>query len=190
LVLGPDLLANTLLLIAIHPIYVLFGPVGLAALYLLSACLNTLYFFLFTKVIDRSHEITHRIQLYVALFLVSPIFFLWDGSVYSGSPLDASSGARIENLPLPLAIFSGSIGVAILGNCAAIKRSMGFLLSIVLIFFLILVSLQVVIARALDGAIRLALGLAVFTICHCRDRVMRNQMAVGLVVLATASILY
>jgi hypothetical protein len=308
LVLGPDLLANTLLLIAVYPIYVLFGPVGLAALYLLSACLNTLYFFLFTKAIDRSREITRRIQLYVALLLVSPIFFLWDGSVYSDLPLDASSGSRIENSPLPLAIFSVSIGVGILANYAAIKRSMVFLLSIVVILvltvaaqqgsdpvgtrnpnilwpqlvlpmigvllgemysdaqawrrfawgatigifgalalqlvaawsqgdltqapstvlfsiyqyflyfpsisvalatfavfalwhtnyqtrivltcFLILVSLQVVIARSLTGAIELALGLAVFTICHWRDRVTRNQMVVVLLVLAVASILY
>lgn len=46
------------------------------------------------------------------------------------------------------------------------------------------------IARSLNGAIALALGLAVFTICHWRDRVTRNQMAVVLLVLAVASILY
>lgn len=137
LVLGPDLVANALLLIALYPLSVAFGEFGLAGFYLLSAVINLLYFYGFTRGLSRTKEVTSNIQICIVALLLCPLFFLLDGSIFYGQLMDYANDGRIQNLPIPLAVMAVFLGIAMIANYAVIKRSMLCILSTILLAILV-----------------------------------------------------
>ncbi len=137
LVLGPDLVANTLLLIALYPLSVAFGNYGLTGFYLLSAVINVVYFYAFSRGLSRMDEVTRKIQSCVAALLFCPVFFLLDGSIFRGSSIDHANDGTIQNLPIPLAVIAVFLGIALIANYAVIKRSMLCILSTILLAILV-----------------------------------------------------
>ncbi len=137
LVLGPDLVANALLLIALYPLSVVFGDRGLTGFYLLSAVVNVLYFYGFTRGLSRTKEVTSSIQGCIVAVLLFPVFFLLNGHIFRGQLTEYANVERILNLPIPLAVIAVFLGVAMIANYAVIKRSMLCLLSTIFLAILI-----------------------------------------------------
>ena len=137
LVLGPDLVANTLLLIALYPLSVAFGKYGLTGFYLLSAVINIVYFYVFSRGLSRTDEYTRKIQSCVAALLFCPVFFLLDGSIFRGQLTDYANDGTIQNLPIPLAVLAVFLGIAMIANYAVVKRSMLCILSTILLAILV-----------------------------------------------------
>ena len=137
LVLGPDLVANALLLIALYPLSVAFGEFGLTGFYLLSAVINLMYFYGFTRGLSRTKEVTSSIQICIVALLLCPLFFMLNGSIFRGQLTDYATDERIQNLPIPLAVVAVFLGIAVNANYAVIKRSMLYILSTILLAILV-----------------------------------------------------
>jgi hypothetical protein len=69
--------------------------------------------------------------------LLCPLFFMLNGSIFRGQLTDYATDERIQNLPIPLAVVTVFLGIAVIANYAVIKRSMLYILSTILLAILV-----------------------------------------------------
>lgn len=133
-VLGPDMLANILLVLSIPLVYFSLGAKSLAGLYLLSACLNLVYMWgaAGRKRIDGLY--LRRVLFPLGLLLVAPVFFKLEGNLLRDSAMFFVTGGQLLSLPIPISVLALFGGIAILGNFKAAKFSMAVVFFTMLLF--------------------------------------------------------
>lgn len=133
-VLGPDMLANILLVVSIPLVYFSLGAKSLAGLYLLSACLNLVYMWgaVGRKRIDGLY--LRRVLFALGLLLVAPVFFQLEGNLFRDPAMFFVTGGQLLSLPIPVSVLALFGGIAILGNYKAAKRSLTVVFFTMLLF--------------------------------------------------------
>jgi hypothetical protein len=150
-VFGPDLLSNVLIIASVPFLYQAFGAESLAGMYCLSGFINI--FFLW-GCLQRQRLQGLYLQfalLTIASFLIFPLFFMIDGSIFRDPSLVFDTLGAISRLPVPISLLSLFVGIALLNNYVAAKRT----LYVVLLSVLLLVASLLVVERSnlkYDGA--------------------------------------
>lgn len=123
-VLGPDILANFVLIACVPLIFYSIGAEGLVGLYLISAILSLLFYFSedrFTGEVVRNNY--HHWSLCALVFLVFfPIFLQISQGVYQFKPGFVIDG-QLSLLPIPLSVLACCAGVLLFGAYKFAKLS-------------------------------------------------------------------
>jgi hypothetical protein len=133
-VLGPDMLANILLVISIPLVYFTLGAKSLAGLYLLSACLNLVYMWGAAGRNRIDGRFLRRGLFALGLLLVTPVFFQLEGNLFRDPAMFFVTGGQLLSLPIPVSVLALFGGIAILGNYSAAKRSLTVVFLTTLLF--------------------------------------------------------
>jgi len=150
-VFGYDLIIHIILLSSIPVAASLLGAEILRFAFLFNAILNMLFYNISNKwsILREKTELEilkpGYTQILISLFLVFPLFFLLDGTIFSTKEVVHSTAGKLSRLPIPISIFACYGGIMIIGNFLAARRS---LLLIFLTFVLMLISSIVVVPAA------------------------------------------
>ena len=127
-VFGPDLLANVLIATSVPFVFYAFGPQAMGGLYGLSGCLS-LVFLAGVGWLNTGTTSAHARPLLfaIAFVLLLPVFVQIQGGLFTSSSFVFDSGGNILALPLPISILALFVGIALLGNYAAAKRTLATL---------------------------------------------------------------
>jgi hypothetical protein len=134
LVFGPDLLANVLIVASVPFFYQVFGPRSLVGLYCLSACLNLVFLWGVGRTQRLNGLSLMSMLLGIGGLLISPVFFLIDGSLFRDPSFVFDTGGAISRLPVPISVLALFCGIALIGNYEAAKRSVTVVFITVLLF--------------------------------------------------------
>ena len=150
-VFGSDLISNVLIIASVPFLHQVFGSKSLVGMYCLSGFLNI--FFLW-GCLQRQRLEGHSLKfvlLTIASFLIFPLFFMIDGSIFRDPRFVFDTMGSIFLLPIPISLMSLFVGIALLNNYVAAKRT----LYVVFISVLLLVMSLLVVERSTsnyDGA--------------------------------------
>jgi hypothetical protein len=133
-VFGPDLLANVLIATCVPFVFYALGPLSLAGLYALSACLSLVFLLGAGRQWEwfaRQHAATMSV---LGFLLVLPVFFQLGSGLFRDPAIVFETGGALFRLPLPLSVVALFAGIAILGNYASATRTLSVLFFSALLF--------------------------------------------------------
>lgn len=155
-VFGPDLLANVLIATSVPFVFYALGPQAMGGLYGLSGLLSLVFL---AGVGWRNTGATSArgrpLLFAIAVALLLPVFVQIQGGLFTDPSFAFDSGGSILALPLPISILALFVGIALLGNYAAAKRTLATLFFTALLF--VTTSLTISHGNALDEGAKLIL---------------------------------
>lgn len=118
-VFAQDVLVNMLVVFLVPGTYFFFGSAGFAWLYLCSATLALVFYWMAdpdraTLVVKPQYEKILRVGIVV--LLVAPVFFTLESGLFRSSEHIYDSMGTLSKLPLPISIFVCYTGILLLGN--------------------------------------------------------------------------
>ncbi|MAX53917.1 MAG: hypothetical protein CL537_00060 [Alcanivoracaceae bacterium] len=141
-VFSADLLANVALILSVPFLYAIAAEQALVCLILFSAILSLVFYLTQDRTpVDRLPSWLKPYLRRIATFvLLSPVFFLVDGSLfYSASPYYVSSG-KLSELPFPISILAIGALIVLFAKYQSAKLALNFMfLSFIALFLSILV---------------------------------------------------
>ena len=136
LVFGPDLMSNVLVIACVPFLYKVFGVESLVVMYCLSSILNIV--FIWGSAQGQRFDGTYIIVILLAItsFLIFPLFFLIDGSVFTNPSFNFDTMGNISRLPIPISLLALFVGIAVLNNYVAATHTLYVVFCSVLLFML------------------------------------------------------
>lgn len=152
----PDVLANIILIATIPFVALAFGSNYLSLMFLWSASLTWLLYFVptssvFTVSNQKGSNMYYwfkreNVQPWVLLFVFLPLFFQLDGSIFSSPLMIYDSQGKLMHLPLPFSLLACFIGAALL-----IKFDQVVLATKIIFFMFVCMLFSTVISTSLSG---------------------------------------
>jgi hypothetical protein len=143
---GPDLLMNMLVIAAVPLAYFLIGIEAVAGLSLVGALLAFVFYKSseFTEIL-RQNEYAYdlkRLQVFVALFVLMPIFITLDSGIFLSKVIPLTGGISLMLLPIPISILLVFIAILMIGSYRSVHLSLSvvFFSFILMIFSTLIVS--------------------------------------------------
>lgn len=121
---GPDLMANLLIATCVPYVFYLLGPGALGGLYLLSALLNTAFYWRAGHIQDPANRDRGMLLAGVAVMLVMPVFVQLSGGLFVDKAVVFDPAGAISRLPVPLSVAGVFVGIALLGSYATAIRTL------------------------------------------------------------------
>ena len=198
-VFAQDVLVNMLVVFLVPGIYFFFGPTGFSWLYLCSATLALVFYWMAdpdraTLVIKPRYEKLLRVGIVV--LLVAPVFFTLETGLFRSDEHIYDSMGALNKLPLPISIFVCYAGILLLGNF----RRANLALAVIFGFYMLMM-ISTVVTTAGDSSQEKAkllllvqfilptFGLVLGMMYEDQERLVEKSMLVVLLCLLPAQLL-
>ena len=136
---GPDLLMNLLIIASVPYLYYVVGKDALMVLYMLNAILAYLFYWSSERqYISKTPHIgafpRKMSMMFIAFFILLPIFFQIKSGIFSESTMVFDSGGVLSNLPIPFSVIACYAGILLLGG----NRRVYLSLSVIFFSFIVM----------------------------------------------------